>query len=105
VRLRRALGPAAERIVTRPPGYLCRVHDGELDILEFEAACLPHLEHLRLQVQDHRCEAELGRGRHAELIPELRELADGHPLYEHFHAQLMLALVRSGRRAEALSQY
>ncbi|GAA1995414.1 BTAD domain-containing putative transcriptional regulator [Catenulispora subtropica] len=39
LRLRRALGPDADRIVTRPPGYLCRVDLGELDTLAFETAC------------------------------------------------------------------
>ena len=40
VRLRRALGPsAAARIVTQPPGYLCRAEEDELDVLRFEKLC------------------------------------------------------------------
>ena len=40
VRLRRALGPsAAARIVTQPPGYLCRADEDELDVLRFEKLC------------------------------------------------------------------
>ena len=39
-RLRRVVGPAvAARLVTRPPGYLCRVGEDELDVLRFEALC------------------------------------------------------------------
>jgi DNA-binding SARP family transcriptional activator len=40
VRLRQALGPsAAARIVTQPPGYLCRVTEDELDVLRFRKLC------------------------------------------------------------------
>ena len=44
-------------------------------------------------------------GGHEQLVPELRDLAAQHPLREHFHAQLMLALYRCGRQAEALAAY
>jgi tetratricopeptide (TPR) repeat protein len=50
-------------------------------------------------------EAELALGRHAELIPELKFLVKRHPVSEHLRAQLMLALYRSGRQAEALGIY
>jgi transcriptional activator/putative Ig domain-containing protein len=39
------------------------------------------------------------------LVPEPRALVAEHPLREHFHAQLMLALAGTGRRAEALAAY
>jgi DNA-binding SARP family transcriptional activator/tetratricopeptide (TPR) repeat protein len=39
VRLRRVLGPSAARIVTQPPGYLCRAGEDELDVLRFEKLC------------------------------------------------------------------
>jgi DNA-binding SARP family transcriptional activator/tetratricopeptide (TPR) repeat protein len=65
----------------------------------------PGLEELRLQVLEWRADAGLHLGRHAELAPELRPLAGQHPLRERFAAQLMLALVRCGRQAEALEAY
>ena len=46
-----------------------------------------------------------GPGRHAELVGELTQLAQDHPWRERFHAQLMLALYRCGRQAEALAAY
>src|SRR5205823_11494282 len=52
-----------------------------------------------------RFEAELALGRHAELVGELEQLIFEHPLHERFREQLMLALYRSGRQAEALDVY
>ncbi len=68
-------------------------------------ACLPHLERLRLQGLEWRIEADLHLGRHDQVIPELMALAAAHPLREHVHAQLMLALYRSNRPSEALAAY
>lgn len=65
----------------------------------------PRLERLHLQALEWRIEADLHEDRHRQLVPELRELTAAYPLREHFHGQLMLALVRSGRQAEALSAY
>ncbi len=66
---------------------------------------VPHLEQARMQVLEWRIEADLHEGRHEQLIGELREVVARHPLREHFHAQLMLALARAGRQAEALTAY
>jgi DNA-binding SARP family transcriptional activator len=66
---------------------------------------LPRLEQLRLQAAEDRIDAALHLDRPGDLIPELRDLIARHPLREHPHAQLMLALDRSGRRAEALDAY
>ena len=65
----------------------------------------PALERLRLQALQWRIDADLRLGGAGALIPELQELIRVHPLHEHFHAQLMTALARSGRRAEALDAY
>ncbi|HMD94055.1 MAG TPA: AfsR/SARP family transcriptional regulator [Trebonia sp.] len=65
----------------------------------------PSLERLRLQAIEWRVEADLRLGRHANLVLELEALTAEHPLRERFHAQLMLALYRSGRPAEALAAF
>jgi DNA-binding SARP family transcriptional activator len=67
--------------------------------------CVPRLERLRVQVLEDWAEAELRRGRHEAVLEQLRELAARHPLRERFHAQLITALARAGRRAEALEAY
>jgi DNA-binding SARP family transcriptional activator len=66
---------------------------------------VPRLAELRLQALELRIDADLHLGRHAHVIAELRQLAGAHPLREGLHAQLMRALYRDGRRAEALAAY
>jgi DNA-binding SARP family transcriptional activator/Tfp pilus assembly protein PilF len=66
---------------------------------------LPRLEQLRLQALEWRIDTGLHLARHAELMAELQSLTALHPLRERFHAQLMLALYRCGRQAEALAAY
>jgi DNA-binding SARP family transcriptional activator len=149
MRLRRLLGPiAGERIITRAPGYLIEVHDGELDLDRFTAlrrrgidasaagdwkqaaydfrealelwrgdsladvtsATLhaddgARLDDLRLQVLESRIGADVQLGHHDQVIVELRSLIARHPLREGFCAQLMNALWRTGRRAEALEAF
>jgi Arc/MetJ-type ribon-helix-helix transcriptional regulator len=63
------------------------------------------LDLLRLRIRQALSEARLAAGEHAQLVPELEEMADGHPLDERIHEQLMLALYRSGRQADALAVY
>ncbi|MBW8795089.1 MAG: AfsR/SARP family transcriptional regulator [Streptomyces sp.] len=63
------------------------------------------LEESRLCALDQRIEADLRLGRHRELLAELTVLTSRHPSHENLHAQFMLALYRSGRRAEALLAY
>ena len=63
------------------------------------------LEELRLVAIEERVEADLERGRHPELVAELEALLTEHPLRERLWAQLMTALYRSGRQAEALAAY
>jgi DNA-binding SARP family transcriptional activator/tetratricopeptide (TPR) repeat protein len=148
MRLRRALGDDATRIMAHGPGYLIRVDRLELDILQFEAFCrdtqvalrtgewgdaaaaaaralwlwraaplldvpsealrgefVPRLERLRLQVLEDRFDAGLRLGHHQELVPPLLDMTARYPLQERFHAQLMLALAGTGRRAQALHAY
>jgi predicted ATPase/DNA-binding SARP family transcriptional activator len=63
------------------------------------------LNDLRLSAVEDRIEADLGLGRHRDLVPELEALVTEHPLRERLHAQLMLALYRTGRQADALAAY
>jgi DNA-binding SARP family transcriptional activator len=142
MRLRRELG--AERLTTRPPGYVLNVAPGELDLAVFERLRaearraeplraaeklrealslwrgppladlayepfaqteIARLEELRLSALEDRIEADLACGRHADSVGELETLIAAHPLRERLRAQLMLALYRSGRQAEALHAY
>lgn len=68
----------------------------------FESA---RLEEQRLACLEDRLEADLALGRDAELVGELEALVHRHPYRERLRAQLMLALYRSGRHAEALASY
>ncbi|MFG3703450.1 BTAD domain-containing putative transcriptional regulator [Micromonospora sp. NPDC047670] len=63
------------------------------------------LGELRLQAVEERASALLATGRHAEAITELTAVITDHPLREPAHGQLMTALYRSGRRADALAVY
>ncbi|HEY2542506.1 MAG TPA: BTAD domain-containing putative transcriptional regulator [Gaiellaceae bacterium] len=130
--LRKVLGPG--RLVTTGGGYRLRVDPDELDLVRFERlrdagdpeAALSlwrggaladltesrfarteaaRLEELRLACVEERIERDLGAGREGEIVGELEALARAHPLREHLRGQLMLALYRSGRQAEALEAY
>ncbi|MFI6450600.1 AfsR/SARP family transcriptional regulator [Streptosporangium amethystogenes] len=72
---------------------------------DFQAAEGAALEELRITALSNRIEADLTLKRHAELIGELRQLVVEHPLNESFRGQLMRALHRIGRTAEALEEF
>lgn len=137
----------AVRIVTRPPGYLLEVADGELDSAEFvrlvhqargrisaapaaAAALLDEalalwrgpayaeftdedftradairLEELRLGAAADRVEAALALGRTDEALGLLEPLLAAQPLGDRPRGQLMIALHRAGRSAEALESF
>ncbi|MEU0070695.1 BTAD domain-containing putative transcriptional regulator [Streptomyces sp. NPDC006332] len=63
------------------------------------------LEEMRLTVLERRIDADFALGRHAELVSELIGLAAAHPLREQLCGQLMTALYRCGRQADALTVY
>jgi DNA-binding SARP family transcriptional activator len=130
--LRKLLG--RERLETQAPGYRLRVEPDELDLARFEhlrqegklrealalwrgpalaefayerfaQAEIARLEELRLVSLEERIERDLARGSDAGLVGELEALVREHPLRERLRGQLMLALYRSGRQAEALESY
>ncbi|MGI5499845.1 BTAD domain-containing putative transcriptional regulator [Lentzea sp. CA-135723] len=143
--LRRHLGAEADRLVTRPGGYLLRVEEAELDLLEFDRlaaraqgaedprsvadllgralrlwrgrpfeglAAGPALaaEAAGLEERYHGlvCDYVAARfllGEHTDVVPELRRLTAAHPLREQLWSDLVTALHRSGRRADALAAY
>lgn len=142
--LRKGLGRAADRLETKPPGYVLRVAPGELDLDRFtqllddadraepavaastlrEALALwrgpaladlayesfaqraiGRLDELRLTALERRIDADLALVRHADVVPELETLVAEHPLRERLRGQLILALYRSGRQADALEAY
>jgi DNA-binding SARP family transcriptional activator/tetratricopeptide (TPR) repeat protein len=147
-RLRGKVDAGAARITPGDPGYVIRVAQAELDVLEFEALCgesrsalragawadasaaavraqglwraaplldvpsevlrtefVPRFERLRLQMLEDCFDAGLRLRHHQELVPQLLEVTARHPLRERFHAQLMLALAGTQRRAQALDAY
>jgi DNA-binding SARP family transcriptional activator/pimeloyl-ACP methyl ester carboxylesterase len=72
---------------------------------QFARAEAGRLEETRLRVLETRVEARLACGMHRDLIAELQALSAAYPLRERLWAQLMLALYRSGRQADALRAY
>lgn len=130
--LRRSLGP--DSIKRRTTGYALIADRAQIDLARFEdlvesardadphtaagklrealalwrgapEADAPRLEELRLAALEARIDADLAVGRHAELVAELQQLVADEPLRERPRAQLMLALYRSGRQADALAEY
>ena len=71
----------------------------------FAASAAARLEDVRAAAQEDLVDAELALGHHADLVPQLEELVDAHPYDERARAQLMLALYRSGRQADALGAF
>src|SRR6266545_1120575 len=71
----------------------------------FAQAEIARLAELRTSVLEQRIDVDLELGRHAELVGELETLVNDDPLRERLRAQLMLALYRSGRQAEALEAF
>jgi DNA-binding SARP family transcriptional activator/WD40 repeat protein/energy-coupling factor transporter ATP-binding protein EcfA2 len=77
----------------------------DLAHLDCFQAEIRRLEELRLVASMERTDADLALGRGTELVAELESLLDDNPLLERLTAQLMLALYRAGRQADALSVY
>ena len=130
--LRKQIGK--ERLRTKAPGYAVHVEPHELDLARFQSLRaegrprealelwrgppldefayqrfaqleIARLEDLRLACREERIDADLAAGRHADVVGELEALVAEHPLRERLQGQLMLALYRSGRQADALEAY
>jgi DNA-binding SARP family transcriptional activator/tetratricopeptide (TPR) repeat protein len=71
----------------------------------FAQAEIARLEELRLSTLEERLEADLALGGHGSVIGQLEALVREHPLRERLRGQLMLALYRAGRQAEALESF
>jgi DNA-binding SARP family transcriptional activator/tetratricopeptide (TPR) repeat protein len=73
--------------------------------LAWLSAQTERLDLLRMRIRQALSEARLAAGEHAQLVPELGQMVADYPLDERMHGQLMLALYRSGRQADALAVY
>jgi DNA-binding SARP family transcriptional activator/ABC-type transport system substrate-binding protein len=71
----------------------------------FARVDVERLEERRLAAREDRIEADLALGRHDALVAELKGLVERHPMRERLRGQLMLALYRAGRHADALATY
>jgi predicted ATPase/DNA-binding SARP family transcriptional activator len=99
---------AAERAASLLEGALATWRGDPLDEVRYETFAQPEirrLEELHLTALETRIDADLACGRHEALVAELEGLVQTHSGRERFHAQLMLALYRSGRQADALGHY
>ena len=72
---------------------------------EFAQSAVSHLEELRRNAEADRIDGRIAQGRADEVIARLEALIAAAPLWERPREQLMLALYRSGRQAEALDLY
>jgi DNA-binding SARP family transcriptional activator/streptogramin lyase len=77
----------------------------EFAFVDFAQREITRLEELRLETLEGRFESMLRLGRHGAVVAELETRVAEHPLRERLRGQLMLALYRSGRQAEALEVY
>jgi DNA-binding SARP family transcriptional activator/class 3 adenylate cyclase len=106
---REALADGTPRRAQRALGEALGLWRGEpLADFRYEdafATDVRRLEELRIACLEDRIEADLAVGEHARLVPELEMLVPQHPLRERLRGQLMLALYRCGRQADALASY
>ena len=77
----------------------------DLSYEAFAQAEIARLEDLRVAAVEQLIEAKLALGRHGEVVGQLETLIVEHPYRERLRAQLMLALYRCDRQADALQAY
>jgi hypothetical protein len=105
---REALGEEPEKASARLRQALALRRGPALEDVTFQGAsrgAVTRLDELHLSALEDRIQADLHLGRHAALVGELGALVAAHPLRERLRAQLMLALYRCGRQADALKAY
>jgi DNA-binding SARP family transcriptional activator len=102
---RRAAPESAARKLTEALALWRGPALADLAYESFAQVEIARLEEMRLTVLEQRIDADLARGRDAELVGELEALVARCPLRERLRCQLMLALYRSARQAEALDAY
>ena len=78
---------------------------GDLSEFRFAREAAAHLGELMSNAHEGLVDARLGIGEHSAVVDELTALVQDHPLHERFHAQLIIALYRCGRQADALKAY
>ena len=78
------------------------MRSGEFADVPTAVAAAARLEELRAVTVEDRFEALLSMGRDADLVPDLDAAISAAPFRERLRGQLMLALYRSGRQADAL---
>jgi DNA-binding SARP family transcriptional activator len=102
---RRAPPPAAAEKLRRALALWRGPPLADLAYEPFAQTEIARLEELRVAALEARFDADLAAGGHAGLVAELEATIAAHPLREHMRAQLMLALYRAGRQADALHAY
>ena len=106
---RRALGAGSPRLATRTLLEALALWRGpalaDFALDSFAQTEIARLEEVRLSALADRIDADLALGRHEELVSELEALVAENPLRERLRGQLMLALYRAGRQADALEVY
>jgi DNA-binding SARP family transcriptional activator len=115
VRFERLLVETRELVASDPARAAARATDalslwrgGAYEEFAFDAFAteeIARLDELRLEAEEERIEAELALGRSAELVGDLEALVEAEPLRERRRGQLMRALYRSGRQADALAAF
>ena len=93
------------RAPARRPRALARARRSPTSRPSLPARAAAHLDELRLSALEDRIDADLALGRHVQLVPELEELVAREPYRERLRRQLIVALYRSGRQADALEAY
>jgi DNA-binding SARP family transcriptional activator len=105
---RRALADSPETAARRLREALALWRGDALADFTFEPfaqAAIARLTELRLAANEDRVQADLALGAHAELCGELAQLVAQHTLRERLWGQLMIALYRSDRQADALAAF
>jgi len=103
--LGRSDAQAAVELVERALALWRGAPVADLTYESFAQPAIARLQELRLAALELRFDGMLALGGHTRALPELEALVWEHPLRERLRGQLMLALYRSGRQAEALEAY